>query len=126
MKKMNSSREDYLEAVLVLQRQLGLVRSVDLADHLKVTKPSVSRAVSTLKDDGFLIMDQDNFLYLTDSGREIAERIYERHCFFRKKLIAAGVSPEVAEEEACKMEHAISEDTFHLLVKAYDAPKSQD
>ena len=82
-----ASGEDYLEAILVLQKKLGMVRSVDVARHLEVSKPSVCHAVTTLRDGGFLTMDEDHFLHLTDVGREVAEKIYERHCFFTEQLI---------------------------------------
>lgn len=85
--KLHASGEDYLEAILVLHKKMGMVRSVDVARHMEVTKPSVCHAVNTLKDGGFLTMDEDHFLYLTDIGREVAEKIYERHCFFRDRLI---------------------------------------
>ena len=112
------SGEDYLETILVLQKKLGRVRSVDVARHMEVSKPSVCVAVNTLKDGGFLTMDEDHFLHLTDVGREVAERTYEKHCFFTEMLIEAGVDQETAEADACRMEHAISEDSFqHLKVK---------
>ena len=112
------SGEDYLETILVLQKKLGMVRSVDVARHMEVSKPSVCVAVNTLKDGGFLTMDEDHFLHLTDVGREVAERTYEKHCFFTEMLIEAGVDQETAEADACRMEHAISEDSFqHLKVK---------
>ena len=82
MRKLHASGEDYLETILVLQQKHGMVRSVDVARHMEVTKPSVCVAVNTLKDGGFLIMDENHFLHLTDIGREVAEKIYERHCFF--------------------------------------------
>ena len=91
-----ASGEDYLEAILVLQKKLGMVRSVDVARHMEVSKPSVCHAVATLRDGGFLTMDEDHFLHLTDVGREVAEKIYERHCFFTEQLIAAGVDPKTA------------------------------
>ena len=112
------SGEDYLETILVLQKKLGMVRSVDVARHMEVSKPSVCHAVATLRDGGFLTMDEDHFLHLTDVGREVAERTYEKHCFFTEMLIEAGVDQETAEADACRMEHAISEDSFqHLKVK---------
>ena len=80
--KLHASGEDYLETILVLQKKLGMVRSVDVARHMEVSKPSVCHAVATLRDGGFLTMDEDHFLHLTDVGREVAEKIYERHCFF--------------------------------------------
>ena len=116
--KLHASGEDYLETILVLQKKLGMVRSVDVARHMEVSKPSVCVAVNTLKDGGFLTMDEDHFLHLTDVGREVAERTYEKHCFFTDLLTEAGVDQETAEADACRMGHAISEDSFqHLKVK---------
>ena len=80
MRKLHASGEDYLETILVLQQKHGMVRSVDVARHMEVTKPSVCHAVATLREGGFLTMDSDYFLHLTDVGREVAEKIYERHC----------------------------------------------
>ena len=118
-----ASGEDYLEAILVLQKQKGMVRSVDVARHLEVTKPSVCNVVATLRAGGFLSMDSDNFLHLTDVGREVAEQIYEKHCFFTERLIAVGVDPETAEREACRMEHVISQNSFEHLRDAYNSHK---
>lgn len=112
------SGEDYLEAILVLQQKQGMVRSVDVARHLEVTKPSVCHAVATLRDGGFLTMDGDHFLHLTNIGREAAEQIYEKHCFFTEQLIAAGVDPKTAEADACRMEHVISTESFLRLKEA--------
>ena len=111
-------REDYLETILVLQKKLGMVRSVDVARHMEVSKPSVCHAVATLRDGGFLTMDEDHFLHLTDVGREVAEKIYERHCFFTEQLIAAGVDPRTAEADACRIEHIISDESFSRLKEA--------
>ena len=113
-----ASGEDYLEAVLVLQKEKGMVRSVDVARHMGVSKPSVCHAVATLKAGGFLTMDGDFFLHLTDVGREVAEKIYERHCFFTEQLIAAGVDPKTAEADACRIEHIISDESFSRLKEA--------
>ena len=113
--KLHASGEDYLEAILVLHKKMGMVRSVDVARHLEVTKPSVCHAVATLRDGGFLTMDSDYFLHLTDVGREVAEHIYEKHCFFADRLIEAGVDPETAEQDACRIEHAISDTSFRKL-----------
>ena len=96
--KLHASGEDYLEAILVLHKKMGMVRSVDVARHMEVTKPSVCHAVNTLKDGGFLTMDEDHFLYLTDIGREVAEKIYERHCFFRD-----GSSPQALTQRRRKL-----------------------
>ena len=114
-KKLYASGEDYLEAVLVLQKEKGMVRSVDVARHLEVTKPSVCHAVATLRDGGFLTMDSDYFLHLTDVGRKVAEQIYEKHRFFTERLIEAGVDPETAEKDACRIEHVISDESFRRL-----------
>ena len=115
---LHASGEDYLEAILILHMKKGTVRSVDVARHLGVSKPSVCHAVTTLKEGGFLAMDADFFLRLTDVGREVAESIYERHCFFTEKLIAAGVDPKVAEADACRIEHIISAESFERLKEA--------
>ena len=105
MMKLYASGEDYLEAILVLKNKLGMVRSVDVARHLEVTKPSVCHAVATLRDGGFLTMDSDYFLHLTDIGRAVAEQIYENRRCFTERLIAAGVDPKTAEADACRIEH---------------------
>lgn len=118
MKKLHASGEEYLEAVLVLQKERGMVRSVDVARHMGVSKPSVCHAVATLKAGGFLTMDEDFFLRLTDVGREVAEQTYEKHCFFTRLLIDAGVDPKEAEQDACRMEHTISESSFQQLKAA--------
>ena len=117
MMKLYASGEDYLEAILVLKNKLGMVRSVDVARHLEVTKPSVCHAVATLRDGGFLVMDADYFLHLTDVGREVAEQIYEKHRFFTERLIAAGVDPKTAEADACRIEHVIIDESFQKLKK---------
>ena len=113
--KIYASGEDYLETILVLQKKLGMVRSVDVARHMGVSKPSVCVAVNTLKDGGFLTMDENHFLHLTNEGRKVAEEIYERHCFFTERLIAAGVDPKTAEVDACRIEHTISDESFSKL-----------
>ena len=118
--KLHASAEDYLENILVLQKKRGMVRSVDVARHMEVSKPSVCHAVATLRDGGFLMMDEDHFLHLTDVGREVAERIYERHCFFTEQLIAAGVDPKTAEADACRIEHTISQDSFEKIRRAHE------
>ena len=121
MKKLHASGEDYLEAILVLQKQKGMVRSVDMARHMGVSKPSVCHAVATLKDGGFLTMDDGFFLHLTNIGREVAEQIYEKHRFFTERLIAAGVDSEIAEADACRIEHVISEESFRRLKAVAEA-----
>ena len=121
--KLHASGEDYLETILVLQKKLGMVRSVDVARHMEVSKPSVCHAVATLRDGGFLTMDEDHFLHLTDVGREVAERTYERHCFFTEQLIATGVDPKTAEADACRIEHIISQDSFEKIRRAHEQGK---
>ncbi len=117
--KIHASGEDYLEAILILQKQMGesAVRSVDLARHMGFSKPSISHAVGVLRDGGFLAMDTDGFLHLTEKGRKVAEKIYERHRFFTEQLIAAGVDEATAEQDACRIEHAISDTSFEKLKK---------
>ena len=119
-----ASGEDYLEAILVLQKKMGMVRSIDLARHMGFSKPSINHAVGVLKNGGFLTMDEDHFLHLTDVGREVAEKIFERHCFFTEQLIAAGVDPRTAEADACRIEHIISDESFSRLKEA--AAQEQD
>ena len=113
--KLHASGEDYLEAVLMLQQKKGMVRSIDLARHMGYSKPSISHAVAILRDGGFLTMDVDGFLHLTDVGREVAEKIYERHCVLTTGLINLGVDPERADQDACRIEHAISDESFQKL-----------
>ena len=117
--KLHASGEDYLEAILVLHKKMGRVRSVDVARHMEVSKPSVCHAVATLRDGGFLTMDGDFVLHLTDAGLEVAEQTYEKHRFFTDRLIEAGVDPETAERDACRMEHVISQESFERLKNAY-------
>ena len=105
-----------------------MVRSVDLARHMGYAKPSISHAVTVLRNGGYLTTDTDGYLHLTVTGREIAETIFERHQFFTNQLIDAGIDPAIAEEEACRLEHAISDETFqklkrHLLRKEEDENK---
>ena len=120
---LRKSGEDYLEAILVLQKKKGMVRSADVARHLEVSKPSVCHAVATLKKGGFLLMDGDHFLHLTDLGREVAEDTYEKHRFFTEMLTNVGVDPITAERDACRIEHVISESSFQHLKKTSSEKK---
>ena len=113
--KIQESAEDYLEAILVIQERKGNVRSIDVAHHLNFSKPSVSRAMSLLRENGYVQMDKDGLLSLPDAGMEIASRIYERHRLLTEWLTVLGVSPDVAAEDACRIEHDISEETFTRL-----------
>lgn len=118
--KLHASGEDYLEAILILQKKSDFVRSVDLARYMGFSKPSISHAVGVLRGGGFLTVDEDGFLYLTDTGQEVAEKIYERHRFFTEWLMAIGVNEETAEVDACRIEHVISEESFQKLKEAYE------
>ena len=123
--KIYASGEDYLEAVLVLQKKKVMVRSVDLARHMGFSKPSISHAVGVLKNGGFLTVNEDGYFHLTEDGRKVAEKIYERHQFFTEQLVAVGVDRETAERDACRIEHAISEEAFQKL-KASVEKQSND
>ena len=119
--KLHASGEDYLEAILILKKKHGMVRSIDIARYMEVSKPSVCHAVAVLQEGGFLIMDEDHFLHLTEVGKEIAGKIYERHRFFTDRLIEAGVDPKTAEADACRIEHVISDETFCRLKEKYQS-----
>ena len=112
---IQKSAEDYLEAMLMMKEQHGYIRSIDIADHLGVTTPSVSYATKRLRENGFITMDHSGFITLTDSGMEIADRIYSRHKMLTDFFTAIGVSPEIARTDACKVEHDISEETFKAM-----------
>ena len=114
-----SSGEDYLEAIRILIEKNGKTRSSEVAEYMGVTRPSVCRAVRVLTDGGYLTMDKDFCLILTEKGQKIANKTYEKHCFFKQMLmIDAGVDSVKAEQEACEMEHSISEDSFEKLCQA--------
>ena len=115
--KIQRSAEDYLETMLMMKEQHGYVRSIDVAEHLGVTKPSVSYATKRLRENGYITMDADGLITLTDQGMEIASRIYERHRVLTDLLIGLGVSPETARADACKIEHDLSEETFSAIVR---------
>lgn len=112
---LHESAEMYLETIYILSRQRSNVRSIDVAEHMGYSKPSISRAVGLLKQGGYLSVDGDGFLSLTDEGSCIAEKIFERHTVLSDLLVMLGVSPETASEDACKIEHVISEETFDAL-----------
>lgn len=114
MMELHTSGEDYLEAVLILSRTCPEVRSVDIAEHLGVSRPSVSRAVSLLRRGGFLEAE-GAYLRLTEAGREIADGIYEKHCYFKARLMEVGVDEATADKEACLIEHAVSDESFDKL-----------
>lgn len=115
MKQIFESGENYLETILVLHQRTGFVRAIDIATELSFSKPSVSRAMSVLREAGHIEVARDGQITLTESGRAIAEKIYERHQLLTEYLTALGVSPEIAAEDACRMEHVISEESFQKL-----------
>ena len=122
--KIQESAENYLEAIHVLTLQNGQVRSIDVAHYTGFSKPSISRAVGLLRDNGYVSIDQNGLLSLTEAGLKIAETIYERHTVLTDLLIKLGVSPETAAEDACRIEHDISPETFEKLkehVRKYGA-----
>ena len=112
---MHESAEMYLETIYTLSLNSTSVRSIDVAEALNYSRPSVSRAVGLLKKDGYLLMDEEGFLTLTDEGRALAERIYERHTVLTAALEALGIDKETAAEDACKIEHDISDRTFDAI-----------
>ena len=115
--KVQESAENYLEAILVLGQKNGQVRSIDVAHYTGFSKPSISRAVGLLRDNGYVSIDQFGLLHLTDEGRAIAETIYERHTVLTAFLTALGVEHDIAAEDACRIEHVLSEQTFDKLKK---------
>ena len=112
---MQESGEMYLETILILSRTEGQVRSIDIVDYMSFSKPSVSRAVGLLKSGGYILVDPEGYITLTDAGREVAEKIYERHTTLTELLTRLGVDPDVAAEDACRMEHTIGDDSFEAL-----------
>ena len=113
--RIQKSAEDYLETILRLTIRNGSVRSIDIATELGFSKPSVSTAMKRLRENGYITMDKEGLIDLTDAGMEIASRIYERHRFLCKWLVALGVSPETASEDACRIEHDVSDETFQKI-----------
>lgn len=120
--KIQESAEDYLEAILILKNEKGLVRSIDVAHRLEFTKPSVSRAVKLLREEGHVTVSPGGALELTETGREIAERIYERHRLLTRWLTELGVSEAQAAKDACRVEHDISAETFQKLKEHFGGP----
>ena len=112
---IQESAENYLEAILIIHNRKGNVRSIDIANELGFSKPSVSVAMKNLRTNGYIEVDKEGFITLLDKGREIADKIYERHTLLSTWLVRMGVSPEVAAEDACRIEHVISAETFERL-----------
>lgn len=116
--KIQESAENYLETILVLTKRIGTVRSIDIVNELDFAKPSVSVYVRNLRDNGFIDIDKSGYITLTQTGLQIAESIYERHQILTRMLISLGVDPQTAENDACRIEHVISTETF-LAIKAH-------
>ena len=115
---IQESGEMYLETIHVLYQEKGHVRSIDISEHMGYSKPSVSRAVGLLKNGGYITVDKDGYITLTDSGMAVAQKIYERHTVLAQLLCSLGVHPDTAAEDACKLEHAISDESF-LAIKEH-------
>lgn len=112
---IHQSAEDYLEVILVLRKRIGMVRSIDIVNELHYTKPSVSVAMKKLRENGYIETDSEGYITLTPQGREVAERVYERHQVLCELLTSLGVDEQTAAEDACKIEHCLSEQTFICL-----------
>ncbi|MCR4671808.1 MAG: metal-dependent transcriptional regulator [Lachnospiraceae bacterium] len=123
--KMQESPEDYLEAILMIKLQKGKVRSIDVARHLGFSKPSVSVAMKRLRENGYVLMDEDGYLTLTDSGNEIASSIYERHTIVSEYLMQLGISEETAINDACRIEHVLSEESFQRIKELTEASRGK-
>lgn len=113
--QIHESAENYLETILILKKRMGQVRSIDIVNELSVSKPSVSVAMKNLRTNGYIEMDRDGYITLLETGNAIAEKMYERHTFLTEWLTSLGVSPDIAAEDACRIEHVISEETFDAL-----------
>lgn len=112
---LQESGEMYLETIYILSKSQPTIRSIDIVEYMGYSKPSVSRAVGLLKNGGYILVDEGGFITLTDEGRQVAERMYERHTLLSDLLIRLGVDPKVASEDACKMEHVISSESFEAI-----------
>ncbi len=113
--KIQESAENYLETILVLTNRLGEVRSIDIVNEMGFSKPSVSIAMKNLRENGYINIDSRGYITLAESGRKIAERIYERHTFFSEWLVELGVDPAVAVHDACRIEHVLSAESFAAI-----------
>lgn len=124
--KIQESAENYLETILILKERKGFVRSIDIAAELEFSKPSVSVAMKNLRENGYIEVDELGHITLTAAGAEIAERIYERHTFLSSWLTALGVDPKVAVEDACRIEHVISAESFSAIRDHVNQKKDSD
>lgn len=117
MMELRESAEDYLEVMLILRERHGYIRSVDIAEELGVKRPSVSYATKRLRENGYITMDEDNFISLTETGLAVATRTYDRHKTLTDFLASLGVDRTIAQEDACKLEHDLSEDSYQAILK---------
>jgi len=117
--KNRESMENYLETILVLGQRLGMVRSIDIANEMGFSRPSISNAMKQFRVNGYILVSEDGYITLTPSGREIAEQVYERHKLFTWYLMSLGVSEETARKDACRLEHAISQESFERMREHY-------
>lgn len=120
---MSPSQEDYLKTILIIQKQRGYVRSVDIAEFLSVTKPSVSRAVHLLETEGLILLDEHRHIKLTPTGRDLANDIFERQCTLESLLISLGVDAQTAAEDACRLEHDLSAESYAKLKTIIPLPR---
>ena len=122
--KIKESAENYLEAILMIAKQKGSVRSIDIANELNFSKPSISVAMKHFREEGYINMDSEGSITLTDKGQAIAERVYERHQVIANLLIAIGVDKDVAYEDSCKIEHDLSDETFNKIKEFFENYKN--
>lgn len=122
---IRASAEDYLESILIISKRKGSVRSIDIANELGFSKPSVSVAMKHLRENGYIHMDEGGFITLTDNGFAIADKIYERHCVVSEYFELLGVDPDTASKDACKIEHILSNDSFQAIKGQYEKLKSE-
>lgn len=128
---LQESGEMYLETIFILSQKMPAVRSIDVSEYMGFSKPSVSRAIGLLKGNGYVNMEKDGYLTLTDAGREVASKMYERHTWLTQFLVKLGVDEKIASEDACKIEHYISDESFeaiknHALTEVVDLPKEDE
>ena len=123
---IHESAEDYLESILMLKEQIGEVRSIDIVNKMNYSKPSISIAMKKLRESGYIEMDDNGYITLLPPGLEIAQRIYQRHRLLEQVLIAIGVEPKKAEDEACKIEHDIDDDTYDKIRLFYEKNISEE
>lgn len=126
MMKIRKASEDYLEAMLMMKEEHGYIRSIDIASHLGVTKPSVSYATRRLRENGYITMDEDGLITLTDKGMAIANKVYTRHKILSKFFMSLGVDEKTALEDACSVEHDISKQTFNAICRHLGVPHDGD